>query len=178
MEMRWEERAGCEAMEKKAITPPPGDHSNCGGMPSFQDQFTKASPGLREVKTACVYTYVCVRTWTSYVYISYNAYTYIYTHTRCFRPVVGLIYSDIVSANGNLSPENPPHIRSYTLYCCVQNAAAAVVLCPTLLHYYIDCSKQHRIELDSTDPVKITFSPKLRKSNKFLNIFFPMETIE
>jgi len=107
-----------------------------------------------------------------------GAYTYIYTHTRCFRPVVGLIYSDIVSANGNLSPENPPHIRSYTLYCCVQNAAAAVVLCPTLLHYYIDCSKQHRIELDSTDPVKITFSPKLRKSNKFLNIFFPMETIE
>jgi len=75
------------------------------GWPSFHDQFTKASAGLREVKT-----YIHAHTWTC---ISYNAYIYI--HASGFRPVVGLIYSDIVSANGNLSPENPPYTVLYII---------------------------------------------------------------
>jgi len=172
----WILRRGCGlgALRKdgKSDSPPP----LIAGRQSFHDQFTKASPGLREVKTACVCIYMCA---SMDMYIVQR----VYIHASGFRPVVGLIYSDIVSANGNLSPENPPYtvlyiisVRPICSWCCSSPLSGII----TLL-YIIYCGKQHggmnsirRIWRFGRAKSRLVRNGANRTNS--LNIFFPMET--
>lgn len=65
---------------------------------------------------------------------------------------VGLIYSDIVSANGNLSPENPPYtvlyiklLRPICSWCCSSPLSDIITLLYNILR------QTTPYELDSTD---------------------------